>query len=609
MFDKRHKDKKRSGKHRGRHSSAKSGIDTTLRNIDQFVVEEIELSDTTSPQWTATVKTRKPSRLLPAVRLVATVIALVLLPVIASLVTRPAWPGDESRFLAMAWEMWVRGEWLVPRLNGAPVAMAPMFFWVIHAGWSAFGVVEWWPRLVPALFMLGSLFLAARLAVFVFWPGSTALTRRLPLALLGGFFWVASATLLTPDFLTVFFTLFALLTLAWMWRTRDLRVWLLLALALGLGLLASGALILLYVLPVALLAPLWARGTVTMPWNYWYIDIAKATLVGLVIFGCWLVPAAGRAGGAALLLPVLTAPLSTHALELYQGAYPWWWVLALLPVLGFPWSLWPLPWMRLLHIRREPTHNGVLFCMLWALPVIALLAWLPVRQPQLLLPLVPAFFLVFGWLVLDEKHEGHDHSRVASSMVFPLLLLGGLLAVLPGLPRIPELPQFLWEMSPFVGVAIIVIGVALGWLPMPELETRVSNMAVAVAVLATLGLLAFGWQYGPRYDTSAAAALIAKAEQQGRPVAHVGAYAGQFHFNGRLTRPLEVITPEQTGAWLIEHPDGLLVSYANVWQPAGAADSRPLYEQPFGDSQLKIWQASEVKIGFTPAPIVAGPQL
>src|SRR4030065_1652820 len=106
--------------------------------------------------------------------------------------------------------------------------------------------------------MCGSLFLAARMARFL-WPGQGDAARYVPLALLGGFYWVCSATLLSADLLTVFFTLFALSTVLWMWRTRDLRVWLLLGLAFGLGLLASRRLIFLYVLPVGVLAPLWAR--------------------------------------------------------------------------------------------------------------------------------------------------------------------------------------------------------------------------------------------------------------------------------------------------------------------------------------------------------------
>jgi len=333
-----------------------------------------------------------------------------------------------------------------------------------------------------------------------------------------------------------------------------------------------------------------------MPWKYWYADIFKAAFVGLAIYAAWAVPAAAGTGVAGVLGP-LRAPLDAHTLDLFAGARPWWWYLLLLPALAFPWALWPLPWMRLWHIRREPISNGLAFCMLWAVSVIALLSFFEVRQPQFLLPVVPAFFLVAAWLLLDEKHATHDHSRLASTMIFPLLLLGGLLAILPGLPRVGYLPEFLWQLSPFVGVGIIGVGVAIGWLPLPAIEARIANMAVTVVVITTLVLLIGGWQLNANFDMSGAARVLATAQQQGSAVAHVGAYRGQYHFAGRLTKPLAVVEPEQVALWIAEHPDGLIVTYMNVWQPRPLPASPSLYEQPYADTQLHIWPAASLKGG------------
>jgi 4-amino-4-deoxy-L-arabinose transferase-like glycosyltransferase len=569
------------------------GTDPRVSQLENFVVEEIEISDvkTTGPQ--ASPKRRR--RWLPGFKRGLAVIGLALIPALAGLVTRTAWPTDETRWLAIAWEMWSHGQSLVPQLNGVVAAVPPLMSWLVELGWLVFGVSEWWPRLLPMLIMLASLLLAMRMARFL-WPGQDDVTRYAPLVLLGGFYWTWSSTFLAADMLTVFFTLFALTTLLWMWRTRDLRVWLLLGAALGLGLLAAGSLIFLYVLPVALLAPLWTRGTPRMPWGYWYADIFKAVLMGLAIFAAWAVPAAVRTKAVALA-PVLLAPLATHRLDAFPASAPWWWYLALLPVLAFPWSLWPLPWMRLWHIRREPISNGLLFCMVWAVPVIALLSVFDLKQPQFLLPLVPAFFLVAGWLLLDEDHTAHDHSRLASTMIFPLLALGGALAVLPGLPRVEYLPEFLWQLSPFVGVGIIVVGVAVGWLPIPALTTRISNMAATVVALTAFGLLAAGWELNPHYELSGAARVIASAQEKGQPVAHIGAYAGQFQFAGRLQKPLEVLAPADVPAWLMAHPDGLVVTYLDGWQPHAPPGTAPLYEQSYGETGLRLWPALVLRGG------------
>ena len=562
-----------------------------LRNLENFIVEEIELSDSSVSQ--TPIHYRTPPRWWPAFRVGAGVISLLAIVIAAALATRTAWPTDETRLLAIAWEMWT-GDWQAPRLNGAPVGVAPLFFWIVHLGWRLFDVVEWWARLVPVFFMLGSLLLAARMARFL-WPGEGQHARYTPLALLGGFYWVSTATLLSADMLTVFFSLAAMTALLWMWRKRDMRVWLLLGPVFGLGLLACGSLVFFYVLPVAMLAPLWARGTPTMPWRYWYLDIFKAMFVGFAIYAAWAVPAASRVGWVSVLDPLI-APLQAHSLDVFAGARPWWWYLFLLPWLTFPWALWPLPWLRFWHIRREPISNGLAFCMVWAVSAIGLFSLFEVKQPQFLLPVLPAFFLIASWLLLDENHTTHDHSRLTSTMIFPLILLGGLLAVLPGLTRVPYLPEFLWELSPFVGVAIIGVGVAVGWLPLPAIEARIANMAVTVVVLTTLALLISGWQFNTRYELSGAARVLATAQQQGAAVAHVGAYRGQYHFAGRLTQPLAVLTPEQLDLWVVGHPDGLIVTYQDSWQPR-VADVAPLYEQPYGNTQLRIWSATALKGG------------
>jgi len=92
-------------------------------------------------------------------------LALWLALLLLSLLTRPLLPVDETRYLAVAWEMWRRGDFLVPYLNGAPYSdKPPLFFWLIHAGWWLFGVTEWWPRCVAALVSLAALWATARLA-------------------------------------------------------------------------------------------------------------------------------------------------------------------------------------------------------------------------------------------------------------------------------------------------------------------------------------------------------------------------------------------------------------------------------------------------------------
>ncbi|HEY9422465.1 MAG TPA: glycosyltransferase family 39 protein, partial [Thermoanaerobaculia bacterium] len=86
------------------------------------------------------------------------------------LLLRPLMPVDETRYTSVAWEMWTRGDLLVPRLNGLPYSeKPPLLFWLMNLGWRVFGVNEWWPRLIPSLFALLNLFLTMALARRL-WP-------------------------------------------------------------------------------------------------------------------------------------------------------------------------------------------------------------------------------------------------------------------------------------------------------------------------------------------------------------------------------------------------------------------------------------------------------
>jgi 4-amino-4-deoxy-L-arabinose transferase-like glycosyltransferase len=94
------------------------------------------------------------------------------LVVVAALTLRPILPLDETRYFAVAWEMWRSGDLLVPELNGAFYShKPPLLFWLINAGWSFFGPVEVWGRIVGPAFGLGAVFLTHQLARLL-WPCS-----------------------------------------------------------------------------------------------------------------------------------------------------------------------------------------------------------------------------------------------------------------------------------------------------------------------------------------------------------------------------------------------------------------------------------------------------
>jgi len=115
-------------------------------------------------------------------RSLALAAALVAL-LAAAAMARPFLPVDETRYLAVAWEMWQRDSPLVPYLNGEPYPhKPPLLFWLLHAGWFLFGIHDLWARVVPLLGALASLALVAALARAL-WPQRPAVAAAAPLAL------------------------------------------------------------------------------------------------------------------------------------------------------------------------------------------------------------------------------------------------------------------------------------------------------------------------------------------------------------------------------------------------------------------------------------------
>ena len=70
-------------------------------------------------------------------------LALIILGLLSAVAIflRPLTPIDETRYVGVAWEMWLRGDFLLPIKNGAPYShKPPLMIWLFQAGWAAFGV-------------------------------------------------------------------------------------------------------------------------------------------------------------------------------------------------------------------------------------------------------------------------------------------------------------------------------------------------------------------------------------------------------------------------------------------------------------------------------------
>ncbi|MDH5632527.1 MAG: hypothetical protein OEZ10_05965 [Gammaproteobacteria bacterium] len=591
--DKTKKPASRQKKKKHQHRKKRSSRDP----LQQFVVEEIELS---APAATVVAAAPEASpgaasrvRWKPLVRMSTGWISLCVMVAVAAIFSRSAWPLDETRLLGQAWEMWRDEQWLVPVLNGAADwRTPPLMHWIILYLWQFTGAEEWLARALPAVFAgLTTIFMV--LLARNLWPGRADIARYAPFTLFGLLFWSAFSGFLLADMAVVLFVTMAMWGVSVAAYRSSTPGWLIVFVALALGIFAGGLPILWYVLPIMILAPAWVREDARVAAGRWYGLTIMTSAAALAIAVYWWSVARINAGPE--LLQWLQLWLLPQPAQYFSVSMPWWGYLLFLPIVFLPWSIWPLVWMRLWHIRREQTNRGLLFVVLWGLPMLALLCVLEPRQPHFLLPLFPAFALAVTYLLFDDELADRGEDSVLASMSFPTIVVGGLLAILPKLPRIEFLPEWLWQLPPWAGLLVGVMGVFLAWTPAQRIPVRMMNMSIAGVMVIVMLNLAAGWRYQEVLGNEKTAGIIGLLQGDGRLVAYIGSYSGQYHFAGRIRTNFTILEPDEIINWVNDNPTGVLLAQDETWmEKARLTAPRPAYRAKHGDDTLIMWEAGGI---------------
>lgn len=505
-------------------------------------------------------------------------------------------PIDETRYLSVAWEMWLRGDFLVPHLNGQLYSdKPPLLFWLFHVGWLLLGVNEWWPRLVPPLFALACLFLTRGLARKL-WPQWNQAAVVAPWLLTGTLFWAFWTSATMFDMPLAAFVLIGIWGLLLASRERSLLGWGSFSLACAFGLLTKGPVMLLHVVFPALLAPWWNEKARRQP-VAWYGCLLLAVLASSSLALGWGLTAAHSAGQA-YGQAVLWEQTADRLVQSFAHPRPWWWYLPWLPLLLLPWMVWPPLWGAMTRLRRELDHGSRL-CISWFLPTFAVLSLISQKQLYYLLPLLPAVALLSGRVLCGDNRVVHRGSQTLPS--FLLLSAAGTLILLSTGLHSDDWPHWVRNIHPSWAVAIACLGVALLWrAPRRALDTvpPVALVTIAATALIQAGLFQAA---GLTADVRPAARYLAGLQQNRIPIAHMGKYHGQYHFLGRLKEPLDVIGQANVSAWLSAHPKGRVVLYMS--ELPRSPDPRPAFVQPYRNKWLAIWPAEQLRAAAESVPV------
>jgi 4-amino-4-deoxy-L-arabinose transferase-like glycosyltransferase len=502
----------------------------------------------------------------------------------ASIFAHGPLPTYSTRTLSVAWEMWQRGEWWVPHLNGVAYShKAPLLYWLIHAGWAVGGVSDVWPRVLELLLGAAVLALTAQLARRVH-PERADGRAAAAWVLAGTAFFFLFALQLMFELLLSVFVLLALLALLRDGLERPRPHWPLFALALTGGLLTKGPVMLLHVAFPVLLAPWWSAA-VRARRARWYTGAALATLAALALFALWVLPAA-FGGSAEYREQLLWSQTAGRVVASFDHARPGWWYLAVLPAVLLPWSLWPRAWAALARVGRDA---GTRLLLAWLLPTLVAFSLVSGKQAYYLVPELAGFALLLARAALC--HEGSQTMRAPAAFVVGL---GAALAFLPHLARAQAWsPHWIVDLASghlAWGLATIAVGLLLlGRAPGPAAALR--RLALASLAASALAHAEFTETLWHDYDLAPAAHRMAELQRTGRPIANVGVYEGQYHFLGRLSHPIESLLWPDTPAWAKAHRDGIIVQYPHELH--GNERGRPLLVQPFRGSWIEIWDAQE----------------
>lgn len=513
----------------------------------------------------------------PTVAALWTLVAFFLVAVAGTLL-RPLTPIDETRYVAVAWEMWQSGNYFVPTKNyDIYTHKPPLLFWAINLIWMFTGVSELSARLVGPLFAVLAISLTGRLATKL-WPDDATIGSRAIMVLAAMIIFAISGGLTMFDALLATTALAGFLALVNAVDTGDRRWWAAVGTALAMGVLAKGPVILVHVGPAMLLVPLWARSRQNRSWRWTLsgVGIALATALGVVAL--WLVPAI-LTGGPAYRDEILWTQSAGRISSSFAHARPWWWFTALLPLFLFPWFFVPAVWKAAFKARWRDA--GLSLAAIWALSALFLFSLISGKQVHYLVPDLPAVALIVARLLPQG-------TTIRPAMAAAPLLLAAVAAILAGAGLI-DLGSDTRLLEPTTNLlAWGLFMLAVCWMAVHQGGLS-GALTLTLGTVLSLNVLIGVSAIHDVFDTKKIASIIAPYQEAG--IAYVGRqYNAEFNFAGRLTSPVtEIIDPADLPAWLAKQPDGIVVG-----RPDELGPMWPPYRQIlFRNAPHAIWRAAD----------------
>ena len=359
-------------------------------------------------------------------RVLLLLLALCMLQFFWGLGRAPFYTRGESREGLVVWEMYKTGNWTLPMINGDYIPYKPpLFHWAGVLTSIVTGKVnEFTIRFPSALFAtLGVVLLYA--AGTRLWNEKTG--RFAAFVLATNPEWWHSGTMAQVDMTLTFFMTAALLLFYFMYKEGNHhRLYCMgLALLLAFAALAKGPLGSILPLLIFLVFLGLRRDFAFLK----KLHLFSAAVVFLVVAGSWYALALWQGGPTFFIRQIIEENLGT-AVGDYGHHQPDYYFVPVFFLNLEPWSYFsPLIAFYVYRRRRELLQNHLLFPSVWLVTVFLFFSLALGKRGVYILPLFPAFALLFGawWGSLDK--EDLPYSRWLTSAAGYLLAASVLFAV------------------------------------------------------------------------------------------------------------------------------------------------------------------------------------
>lgn len=351
---------------------------------------------------------------------------ILVLVFIATAALRPLLPVDETRYLTVAWEMYLRGDLVQLSLNFEPYHhKPPMLFWLINLCWHIFGVSRAVALLPVFAASAAVLYLSGYLAGMLFTDKARAAA---PYIMLSSLPFIAYSSMMMFDIMMAAFTLACHISLL-KYATSPKLLWPAFAgIILGLALLTKGPVAFLYVIGPVIFYPLWRQESYIGPAQY-YRGFALAVLVSLLPILLWLVPLSMESDHN-FLWWLLWEQSAGRVTGNFNAAHarPYYFYMLLLPLMALPWVLFPTIWKKVKTVYWKSKTS--LFCITATIPAFCIFSLIAGKQPHYFVPLFPYVALMLSDLLSDKK-EFVRYTALAMTGLFITGHLAGHFLIFP----------------------------------------------------------------------------------------------------------------------------------------------------------------------------------